>query len=371
MGAELAQSISRRLFVRRAILGGTCAALAPALGPLPRALAQARPQRPAIGVNVGYALRQDLASSNLRAFERVIGRPVDYIVEYGAQATWKEAITSAAHALRTWRSVVSDSPRKLLWNQPLTMKDTPLSEIAAGKYDSSFEIIATNIRNWGFPDAIINLGWDMTGGWVPWSANLQTKSAYIDAYRRVAAIFKRTSPSFRICWSPARHAQELTPNDAYPGDAHVDLIGMAVYVVAPPLGPDLSDYFDSTVIGHGAEPIPGRQPYSLAWLAEFAKLHAKPIVIPEFAIGVEVPSGQPPEAAPTLDDDVIVARLAAWMSQNNVALHCWRDLPSTEWQALHSRISRSTLITGEEPKHPADERPRLSTAYRKAWGSSG
>jgi hypothetical protein len=334
-------------------------------------LAQARPARPEIGVNVGYALRQDLASANVAAFERIIGRHVDYIVEYGAQATWKEAITSAAHALRTWRLVVADSRRNLLWNQPLTMKGTPLSEVAAGKHDAIFEIIATNIRNAGFPDAIINLGWDMTGSWVAWSANQQTKGAYIDAYRRVAAIFKKTSPSFRMCWSPARHAQDLSPDEAYPGDAHVDLIGMTVFVVAPPVGPRLSEYFDNTVIGHGATPVPGRQPYALAWLAEFAKAHGKRIVIPELAVGIEIPATQPPEAAPILDDDVIVTRLADWILRNDVALHCWRDLPSTEWSALHSRISRSSLISGEKPKHPADERPRLSTAYRKAWGSSG
>jgi hypothetical protein len=176
--------------------------------------------------------------------------------------------------------------------------------------------------------------------------------------------------SLRICWSPARHAQEIAPIEAYPGDAHVDLVGMSVYVVAPPVGPGLLEYFDNTVIGHGAKPIPGHQPYSLAWLAEFARQHGKRIVIPEFAVGVEIPAGQPPEAAPILDDDVIVTRLAEWISKNDVALHCWRDLPSTESSALHSRISRSTLIAGEKPKHPADERPRLSTAYRKAWGSS-
>ena len=344
---------------------------APTLGLSGAMAAAPRAISPAIGVNVGYALRQDVASANLAAFERIIGRPVDYVVEYGAQAIWKEAITSAAHALRVWRSVTAERPRKLLWNQPLTMTQTPLSEVAAGRNDTSFEIIATNIRNAGFPDAIINLGWDMTGGWVPWSAHAGAQQAYIDAYRRIATVFKKVSPAFRMCWSPARHAQEISPADVYPGDAHVDLIGMSVIVVAPPVGPELPDYVDNVVIGHGLTPVPGKQPYSLAWLAEFARLHGKHIVLPEVAVGVEIKPGQPAESARPLDDDVIVTRLAEWISRNDVVLHCWRDLPSSEGSALHSRISRSSPIAGEKPANPADERPRLSTAYRKAWGGRG
>lgn len=363
-------SISRRNFMRQSLLGASCAMATSQLGPIPNALAQIRKPRPEIGVNVGYALRKDLSSANLAAFERVIGRPVDYVVEYGAQAFWKEAATSAAHALRTWRSVVTGSDRKLLWHQPLTMGGTSLADVAAGRHDTIFEGIALNIRNSGFPDAIINLGWDMTGSWVPWAANEHTKDDYILAYRHVAAVFKQVSPAFRTCWSPARHTQQIAPGDAYPGDSHVDLIGMAVHVVAPPVGPALSEYFEKSVIGHGLEAIPGHQPYSLAWLREFASLRGKRIVITELAVGIEVPSSQPLDAAATLDDDFIVLRLAEWIEKNDVALHCWRDLPSSESSKLHSRISRSTTITGEKPKLPADERPRLSVAYRKAWGRS-
>ena len=367
-----ANDISRRSFLRRSMLGGAGVALTPILDPVAAALAQVstRAKAPSIGVNVGYALRSDETVANVKAFEMLVGRQVDFVTDYGAQVAWRESVTSAVHALRIWREVSVGSRRKMLWHQPLTIKGTPLSDVVAGKHDPVFEVIATNIRNAGFYDAIINLGWDMNGEWPAWSATATTKDAYIDAYRRVAGIFKRISPSFRMCWSPARHTQALAPHDAYPGDAHVDLVGMTVHVVAPPLGPDMAEYFESNVIGHGAVPVAGRQPYALAWLAEFAKLHDKRIVIPELAVGVDIPAGQPPEAAPILDDDVIVTRLADWITQNDVALHCWRDMPNTEGSSLHSRMSRSSLVTGSKPSHPADERPRLSTAYRKAWGSS-
>lgn len=363
-------TLSRRQVIGRVLLGSASMAFIPAAGSLPAALAQTPPGRkpPALGVNVGYGMHTTEALADVEAFETLVGKRVDYIVEYGAQAAWKEAVTSALHALRVWRAVTAGSRRGLLWNQPLTMRETPLADVAAGKHDASFEAIAVNIRNSGFYDAIINLGWDMTGAWVPWSASSETKGAYIDAYRRVAAIFKKASPSFKLCWSPHRNQQAITPEEAYPGDAHVDLVGMAIMLNDPPLGPDLVYFVDSTVIGHGAKKIEGKQPYGLAWLAEFAEAHHKPMIIPQLAIGIEAPAGQAAQQSATFDDDVIVTRLAEWIAQHDVALHCWRDVPATEGYALHTRISRASVITNAKPELAADERPRMAMAYRKAWG---
>jgi len=370
MRKSFQMTFSRRQVITRGFLGGASIAAMTAVGVLPAALAQTPPGRkpPAIGVNVGYGLSVSDALVDVEAFEALIGKRVDYIVEHGAQAAWKESVTSALHALRTWRAVSAGSRRGLLWNQPLTMQGTPLAEVADGKHDASFEAIAINIRNSGFYDAIINLGWDMTGAWVPWSASQETKGAYVDAYQRVAAIFKKASPSFKLCWSPHRNQQSVAPEEAYPGDAHVDLVGMSITLIDPPLGPDLVHFVDSTVIGHGAKKIEGKQPYGLAWLAEFAEAHHKPMIIPQVAIGIEAPTHRGAQQSAAFDDDVIVARLAEWIIQHDVALHCWRDVPATEHYALHTRISRSSIITNAKPHVAADERPRMAMAYRKAWG---
>jgi len=362
-------AFSRRQVIKRAFLGGGSIAVMTAAGAL-AALAQTPPARkpPALGVDVGYGLNANAALAGVQAFEGLIGKRVDYIVEHGAQAPWKESVTSALHSLHVWRAVSAGSRRGLLWNQPLTMQDTPLVDVTSGKHDASFEAIAVNIRNAGFYDAIINLGWDMTGAWVPWFASQETKGVYIDAYRRVAAIFKKASPSFKLCWSPSRNQQSIAPEEAYPGDAHVDLVGMSIILVDPPLGPGLAYFVDSTIIGHGAKKIEGKQPYGLAWLAEFAEVHHKPMIIPQLAIGIETPTGQAARQSAILDDDVIVTRLAEWIARHDVALHCWRDVPATESYGLHTRISRSSVITNVKPDMAADERPRMAIAYRKAWG---
>ena len=360
----------RQFITRRTLLRASGAVLTPAFAWSGESRAQqsAGTQQAAIGVNVGYPMRADDTAANLKAFELVIGRQVDYVVDFGAQSTWKEAISSSAHAMRMWRSDAIGNRRKLLWHQPLTVRGTPLSEVAAGKHDSTFETLAANIRNTGFQDAIINLGWDMNGEWTAWSAKTDAAAAYIAAYKRAAAIFKKVSPSFKLCWSPARHEQAITPQTAYPGDNSVDLVGMSILIASLAPGTDTAEFFDSNVLGHGAKPIAGRLPYSLAWLAEFAKEHQKPIIIPEFAIGTEIPSGQISGTAPVVDDDVIVTRLSQWIRDNQVVLHCWRDLPNTAASPLHSRISRTSLVAGAKPSDPVDERPRLAAAYRKAWG---
>ena len=369
MRSKRATSISRRELINGVALGLAAVPAIRQLGPR-SALAQVKQRTASIGVNVGYALRLDDVVSDVNAFERVIGRHVDYVVEYGAQATWKEAASSAVHALRTWRSVAVGSRRRLFWHQPLTVADTPLSAVVAGKHDSSFESIAVQIRNNGFYDAIINLGFDMTGDWVPWGATTGNRLDYIDAFRRVVTIFRKVSPSFKICWSPSPHAQSVLPQDAYPGNDHVDLVGMNVLLIARANGASLVDQFETTIVGHGATPIEGRRPYALAWLSEFGKAHQKRLVIPELGIGVEVAREGSAEPLQASDDDAVLVRVAQWMMQNDVMLHCWRDLPHSEWSAMHTRISRSSLISGAMPAHPADEKSRLAAAYRKAWGSN-
>lgn len=363
------RGMTRREVVGGAMVAGSWAVTGlPVVGPS-MAIAQGRTRSPAIGVNVGYGLRVEDAGADVAAFEKVIGRQVDYIVDSGARESWKEAITSATHSLRTWRSVAVGSRRRLLWSQPLTMRETPLAEVAAGRHDAALEAIAVNLRNNGFYDAVVNLGPDMTASWVPWSVTPETKAAYVGAWRRAAAVFKKVSPSFRMCWSPWRNGDTLAPEEAYPGDSHVDLVGMSVLVADVPTGPGAEDYFRSHVVGHGSAPEAGRQPHGLAWIAEFGKAHAKRLIIPEAAVAVTLPPGEQSGAKPLPDDDVLVTRLAEWILQNDVALHCWRDLPATEAAPLHSRISRASPITGLRPQFPLDERPLLAAAFRKAWGS--
>lgn len=57
--------------------------------------------------------------------------------------------------------------------------------------------------------------------WADWSA-----SDYIEAFRRMREILHETAPSARMMWSPRG---ERTLQRFYPGDEHVDLVGLTVF----------------------------------------------------------------------------------------------------------------------------------------------
>ncbi|AMJ62547.1 glycosyl hydrolase [Bosea sp. PAMC 26642] len=322
--------------------------------------------RPAIGVYTGYGLSPATAETSVKNFEKIIGRTVDFISDYGSDRDWVDARTSPAHSIRTWREVTVGSPRKLLWNQPLTVAGTPLAAVASGKYDAIFRENATALRINGFYDAVVRLGWDMNASWVSWAAKADTAKDYIAAFRRVATIFREVSPSFRICWSPARDEQVITPEKVYPGDDAVDFIGLSVVIKAIPSDVAAEEFFQKTVIGHGVEPKEGMQAYSLAWLAEFSKSHSKGMIIPDYGIGIDTTSG--PLTPKQIDAQQTFVRLMSeWIVANQVALHCWRDTPETDWNPVNTRISLASPIAGQTPSNPADEKPNLAIAFRNAW----
>jgi hypothetical protein len=311
---------------------------------------------PAVGIYSGYGLRPSDAQAKTKAFEAIIGRPVDYLVEFGAHTNWGEARGSANHALRTWRQVATGSRRKMLWNQPLTMTNVPLDAVAAGQHDTTFQAIATTLRSNGFYDAIVRLGWDMNGDWVPWSVKAETKATYFQAYRRVVAVFRSVSPSFRICWSPARHVQLIAPDEVYPGSDVVDFIGASIMPASAPAGLDYPEFFDKTVIGHGKVAIDGRLPYSLAWLAEFGQENGKPIVIAEYGAGELTGNGDQ-----TSSVAVFVRLMADWIKRHDVALHCWRD------PADATLSPNPSVPAAAPPPEPLEGLSEGARAFRTAW----
>ena len=359
-------SLTRQTFLRSLLI----AAAAPAaalfeLSSTSLAAAGDAP-RPAIGVYTGYGLNPANSATSVKDFEKVIGRTVDFISEYGSDKDWVDARTSPAHAIRTWRQVAIGSQRKLIWNQPLTVPGTPLAAVASGKYDAVFREIATTLRVNGFYDAVVRIGWDMNASWVSWAADAKTAGDYIAAFRRVVAIFREVSPSFRICWSPARDEQVVAPEKVYPGDDVVDFIGLSLVVRSLPTDLSTEDFFEKHIVGQGLEAKPGFQPYSLGWLEAFSRLHSKGMIIPEYGIGIDTSAG-PLTADQRKAQQVFIRLISEWIVANRVALHCWRDIPETVWSSLSTRISQASSVAGQAPANPSDEKPDLALAFRSAW----
>lgn len=180
---------------------------------------------------------------------------------------WVGGFMSATRAARwgTWRGTVSDStltfPEWNTWKDlenstwhidtfkgfrgrlvyglpllPKNAKPAQLTAVAAGKHDASFRKVARDLRQRGRGTAVVRIGWEANGNWMPFSVTASTAKNYRAAYRRVAQVMKKEAPglifSFEVnCGTPLRgqtnRLDSLTR--LYPGNDVVHLIGCTAY----------------------------------------------------------------------------------------------------------------------------------------------
>ncbi|MBR1121257.1 hypothetical protein JQ628_07000 [Bradyrhizobium lablabi] len=162
--------------------------------------------------------------------------------------------------------------RNVAWSLPLTMKDTPLSDVAEGKHDAEFEQAARAIAE-AQPRAIIRLGWEMNLEQMVWFTRGH-EADYIAAFRRVVGIFRKHSRDFRFDWCPGWGPQETPADLAYPGDDVVDIIGLDVY-----------DFKYDGTPEERWEKFYLKAPFGLEWHRDFAAKHNKLMSYPEWGVG--------------------------------------------------------------------------------------
>src|SRR5437016_1854036 len=111
-------------------------------------------------------------------------------VDFYGETTWEE-FAKYTWVPGVWKKLIP--ARKVVWSMPLTMKGTPLTDVAAGKYDLEFEGAARAIAD-AQPDAVIRLGWEMNLEQSNWFAGGR-EAGYIAAYRHVVGLFRKASHS--------------------------------------------------------------------------------------------------------------------------------------------------------------------------------
>jgi hypothetical protein len=229
--------------------------------------------------------------ANLEQLEKYLGIPTNtlFALEYGNNNSWPELQSGIHWSVEGWHN--ANPNRRMNYSIPLTMNNIPLAWVAAGNYDTYFIEAAQVVAKY-YPNSIIRIGWEFNGDWMPWKAAGHEQD-YINAFRRVAKIFKGVSAGFTIDWCPNEGVQSVDPELVYPGDDVVDIIGM--------------DYYDdnwNTSAERWAFHL--TEPRGLNWHAQFAATHAKPMSYPEFGSGK---SG---------DDPYFVAQMNAWVLSHNV-----------------------------------------------------
>ncbi|HEV7523456.1 MAG TPA: glycosyl hydrolase, partial [Acidimicrobiia bacterium] len=226
-----------------------------------------------------------------KALETWVGRDANYVLQFADQTATKfpgsvwGQVTKAG-ALQTIANRVT-----LVESIPLAFGNnidastaagqayarTALQATANGANDANYRIAAKYIRDGGYADSIIRLGWEFDGGWYPWSAR-GNEALWVTAYRHVVGVFRTISPTFRFDWNgdPGAIQKETA---AYPGDAYVDIIGLDVYDKGIPVP-------WSSATKSWVDPVAALNwdLTSLRFQRDFATAHGKQVSYPEWAL---------------------------------------------------------------------------------------
>jgi hypothetical protein len=142
---------------------------------------------------------------------------------------------------------------------------------------------------------------------------------YVNAYRHVQGIFHDTSRGFTFDWCPNSGTQRIDPEQAYPGDDVVDIIGVDYY---DDNWGNSTDRWNWNMDGDNR---------GLAWQARFASDHHKHMSFPEFGAG----KGG--------DDPYFINKLYDWVNSHDVVyMNYWNsnvDYPGRLDQGAYPSIT--------------------------------
>ncbi len=257
--------------------------------------------------------------ARMASFETFLGRKVDRTVDALAQTDWAGLDSSIDWLVGCWK----DSGLKLTLSVPMMPRQNGggFADGIAGKHDASFRHAATALVADGFPDAVVRLGWEFNGDWMPWASGPDPQGFVAD-FRHIVAVMRAVpGQHFRFEWTPNVGRHNADPEAAYPGDDVVDVVGMDVYDEY--WTPDLADpqvrwqtFLD--------------EPYGLHWHKAFALRHGKPIAYSEWGTGTR------PDGHGAGDDPTFISGMADWFAASRPLYQSYWDNPSPEYNTLIS-----------------------------------
>ena len=224
----------------------------------------------------------------LKALEAFVGHPAKFVVQ--------NADYRSAHQFESsvWGEVTDTGQFQTLSNRltfvlsvPLTIglgfgassaqRAAALNATASGANDFPIRYISQLLAKGGYPDAIIRLGWEFDGNWMPWSA-VGNEAVWVRAYQHVHDVMRSVSSRFRFDWNgdPGFVQSELA---AYPGDNYVDIIGHDVYDQPGgiPWNASTKTWVDPNAAWNFFLP-------RLRFQRDFAIMHGKQVSYPEWAL---------------------------------------------------------------------------------------
>jgi len=274
----------------------------------------------------------------MHVFEVFVGRKVERTVDALNQESWAEMKSSIPWITKCWRG----SDIELTLSVPMLPKDGEgtLAEGAAGAYDAIFIMTARALIQNGHADAVIRIGWEFNGDWMPWTA-MHDPGSYKAYFRRIVGIM-RDAPGqkFKFEWCPNHGRKAMDPTHAWPGDDVVDIIGMDVYAetwgVENKSPQERFQYYLD-------------QPFGLKWHRDFARQHGKPISYPEWGAGTR------PDGHGVGDDPVFIEGMADWFKEAEPLYQSYWDVQAWDYNAQMSN----------------EQFPEASAMFKRRFGADG
>lgn len=258
-------------------------------------------------------------------FEAFLNRRLDGVTDFVPLPNWDGMMGWTRWSLGCW-----PARYRLSLSVPMLTSDgsTTLAQGAAGAYDGHFRDFGRLLVSRGRADAFLRIGEEFNGDWYPWSAN-KDPAAFRAYFRRIVTALRSVPGArFKIVWNPTLGASKVSPDDAWPGDDVVDVIGL--------------DAYNASWIPRDVDDPEARwgdrltADYGLNWAADFSARHHKPLAFPEWGTGVR------PDGHGFGDDPLFIRNMAAWMMAHDVVYQGYWDYPASDFDA--------EITTGKYPK---------------------
>lgn len=224
------------------------------------------------------------------------GHRVPLVLEHSAFTTWDD-VQSPGWFLSLWQG----TGYKLAISTDPMPNGTTLQAAARGDYNGYWRVQLQKFVDYGFADAVLRVAHEMNCCYI-WNA-ANDPAAYVGMFRQYVSV-ARSIPGeqFLFDWNPILGGTSVTPEQAYPGDDVVDIIGLDVYDDAI-YGADPAVRWNGMVGAY----------YGLQWQADFAAVHGKLMSFPEW--GVNNRPGLPDRSGG--DNPYFVHQMAAWIAGHN------------------------------------------------------
>lgn len=196
-----------------------------------------------IGVYRGPAA--DIAP--VQAYESFLGMPagttVTYVLAFMADtpATWAQfegAILAASTngpsgtvPATAWAPLLGG--RQLMLAVPACCLGTSWADESAGVNDAHWQALAQTLIAGGLGNCTLRIAREFTGSWYRWQVNPLNVMPYAVGYARIVSVMRSAGFTGQFMWNPYLGQGTMGPNqgaeNAWPGDAAVDVIGVDLY----------------------------------------------------------------------------------------------------------------------------------------------